>query len=206
MNQIIKEERTRALKQRGLNEMMDQNYNDDLQSRLGQFTTPENVKGTPQYGARHAHPPTPARGGPSYVSRRSEWGDDDLFGGPPRVDEADDDMGFDVVPDEMPDVPSYEPVGEEIDWSEFEDDDADEVGRAFFDAIKQLREENPDQEPTAAGVVSLMQSLLSGEEEEDMDMDMDSDEEEVEEDADADEGALNEWIQRTNLLAGTRRR
>jgi hypothetical protein len=37
-------------------------------------------------------------------------------------------------------------------------------------------------------------------------MDMDSDEEEVEEDADADEGALNEWIQRTNLLAGTRRR
>ena len=123
--------------------------------------------------------------------------DADLGGG-------DDDMGFDVVPDEMPDVPSYEPVGEEIDWAEFEDDDADEVGRAFFDAIKQLREENPDQEPTAAGVVSLMQSLLSGEEEEDMDMD--SDEEEVEEEDEADEGALNEWIQRTNLLAGTRRR
>jgi hypothetical protein len=227
MNQIIKEELTRALKQRGLNEMMDQNYNDDLQSRLGQFTTPENVKGTPQYGARHAHPPTPARGGPSYVSRRSEWGDDDLFGGPPRVDEADDDMdmdadmGIDVVPDDemggeedmgmdMGGEDMMAPLEQEIDWSQFQDEDGEVVGAAFLDAIKKLREENPDEEPTAEAVVALMQDLLNVDEDEDMGDEEMEDEAGFEDDApmeDAEEaGALNEWLRRTNLLAGTRSR
>lgn len=71
-----------------LDETEDQHYNDDLQSRHGRFTTPENVKGTPQYKEKHAPTRAPAPAGSPYVSRRSERGDDDLFGGPPRVDEA----------------------------------------------------------------------------------------------------------------------
>ena len=72
-----------------LDETEDSNYNADLQARHGQFTTPEEVKGTPQHTQKHAAPRHPASsGGGGYVSRRSEWGDPDLFGGPPRVDEA----------------------------------------------------------------------------------------------------------------------
>ena len=73
-----------------LDETEDQHYNDDLQSRLGRFTSPENVKGTPQHKEKHAPPAGGGRGGSGYVSRRSEWGDADLYGGPPRVDEGRD--------------------------------------------------------------------------------------------------------------------
>lgn len=64
----------------------------------GRFTTPENIPGTHAYKKRHGHhghapggmsmPGMGGGGGGGYVSRRSEWGDPDLYGGPPRVDEA----------------------------------------------------------------------------------------------------------------------
>jgi hypothetical protein len=175
MNQIIKEELNRALKQRGLNEMMDQYNNEEL-----------------------------------YMDDYS-------------VDEADDDMdmdtGIDVVPDDdmggdedmaMGGEEMMAPLEQEIDWSQFDDDDAESVGAAFMDAIKQLREENPDEEPTAEAVVAMMQELLSAGEDEDMGGEEMEDEADFEDEApmeDAEEeGALNEWLQRTNLLAGTRSR
>jgi hypothetical protein len=105
-----------------------------------------------------------------------------------------------------------EPVATEIDWSQFEEEDTDVVGVAFFDALKQLREETPDEEPTAEAVVALMQVLLAGDTEEDMD-DMGGEEmedeaapEEEESMGGDEEGALNEWVRRTNLLAGTSKR
>jgi hypothetical protein len=122
---------------------------------------------------------------------------DDAMGG-------EDDMGMPMSGEEM------EPVAAEIDWSEFEDEDTDRVGAAFFDALKQLREESPDEEPTAEAVVAMMQDLLSVDEDEDMgdeEMDDEGDFEDEAPMADSEEeGALNEWIQRTNLLAGTRGR
>jgi hypothetical protein len=230
MNQIIKEELTRALKQRGLNEMMDQNYNDDLQSRLGRFTTPENVKGTPQYG----RVPSPARKPepgiyypqdytPSVGAGAGNWdyseydhlleADDDMG--------MDSDMGIDVVPDDemggeedmgmdMGGEDMMAPLEQEIDWSQFQDEDGEVVGAAFLDAIKKLREDNPDEEPTAEAVVAMMQELLAPEEDEEMGDEEMEDEGEIEDEApmeDAEEeGALNEWVRRTNLLAGTSKR
>lgn len=61
-----------------------------LQSDLGAFTTPENIPGTYAHKQKHGSPAASHGGGGGYVSRRSEWGDPDLFGGPPRVDEGDD--------------------------------------------------------------------------------------------------------------------
>lgn len=73
-----------------MNEMEDTVYNADLQARHGRFTTPEEVKGTPEHERLHGAHRAPASGGGGggYVSRRSEWGDPDLYGGPPRVDES----------------------------------------------------------------------------------------------------------------------
>lgn len=229
MNQIVKEELNRALKQRGLNEMMG-------------GRGPEHTPGTPEYRYRQAlissgldpddplgnlppAPPrpdydlrggyTPRRGSPFLPGEYAEYD---------RLREADDDMdmdtGIDVVPDDamggeddmgMPmSGEEMEPVAAEIDWSEFEDEDTDRVGAAFFDALKQLREESPDEEPTAEAVVAMMQDLLSVDEDEDMgdeEMDDEGDFEDEAPMADSEEeGALNEWIQRTNLLAGTRGR
>ncbi len=246
MNQIIKEELNRALEQRGLNEMMDQNYNDDLQSRLGRFTSPENVMGTPQHRAAHGPYVSDRRGAPSTpmgpasaeeLERiRARRGDSfanlpyNTYDGPNSPNspyyglrEADDDMdmdtGIDVVPDDamggdedmdMGGEEMMAPLEQEIDWSQFDDDDAESVGAAFMDAIKQLREENPDEEPTAEAVVAMMQELLSAGEDEDMGGEEMEDEADFEDEApmeDAEEeGALNEWLQRTNLLAGTRSR
>lgn len=62
INSIIKEELTRA---RRMNEMMDGPYNDDLQSRHGRFTSPENVMGTPQHRAAHGPYVSDRRGVPS---------------------------------------------------------------------------------------------------------------------------------------------
>ena len=231
-NQIVKEELNRALKKRGLNERMDPNYNDDLQSRLGRFTTPENVKGTPQYGRG----PSPARKPEPGIYYPQDYTPPGGYGGGAggnwdyseydHLREADDDMdmdtGIDVVPDDemggeedmgMPmSGEEMEPVATEIDWSQFEDEDTDVVGVAFFDALKQLREESPDEEPTAEAVVALMQELLAGDSEEDMD-DMGGEEmedeavsEEEESMGGDEEGALNEWVRRTNLLAGTSKR
>lgn len=232
VNQIVKEELNRALQQRGLNEMMDDEYNDYLQQQHGRFTTPENMRGTPEYAAKYRGAPSPSysqvtgRGSPLLSQRRSEWGDADLYGGPPRVDEVDDDMdmdtGIDVVPDdemggeedmEMGDDAMTAPLEQEIDWAQFEDEDGEAVGAAFLDAVKQLQEENPDESPTAEAVVALMQELLAGDTEEDMD-DMGGEEMEDEGDFEdeapmgdeEEEGALNEWVRRTNLLAGTSKR
>jgi hypothetical protein len=62
ISSIIKEELTRA---RRMNEMMDGPYNDDLQSRHGRFTSPENVMGTPQHRAAHGPYVSDRRGAPS---------------------------------------------------------------------------------------------------------------------------------------------
>ncbi len=62
ISSIIKEELARA---RRMNEMMDGPYNDDLQSRHGRFTTPENVMGTPQHRAAHGPYVSDRRGAPS---------------------------------------------------------------------------------------------------------------------------------------------
>jgi hypothetical protein len=48
-----------------LDEMTDDAYNDDLQSRHGRFTTPEDVKGTPQHRAAHGPYVSDRRGAPS---------------------------------------------------------------------------------------------------------------------------------------------
>ena len=210
LRQIIKEEMSHAM-----DEMTDDEYNEYLQQQHGRFTSPENMRGTPEYQRRNSPPvprmPAPRRGGDYDYSEY-----DSLYygAGLPRVDEADDDMdmpasdddemGFEVEDEDMGGtMPGMEPVGEEIDWSQFEDDDAEAVGAAFMDALKQLREENPDEDPTAEAVVSLMQSLLAPEEMED---EGEMEGEEMEPETEGGDEPLNEWIKRTNLLAGTRRR
>lgn len=104
-----------------LDEMEDPEYNEYLQQQHGRFTSPENVKGTPEYAAKHRQPSAPKQS--SYVSRRSEWGDEDLFGGPPRVDEGgpgDDFLDYD--PEEIPDMDDqYDP-----DYYEGLDDEGDD--------------------------------------------------------------------------------
>jgi hypothetical protein len=175
MNQIIKEELNRALKHRGLNEMMDGSYNDDLQSRLGRFTTPERVMGTPQHRAAHGPYVSDRRGVPSspmgpasaeelemirmkhgdslsnrpYIEHDGPNSPNSSYYG---LREADDDMdmdtGIDVVADDATDdddmgMPmsgaEVEPVAAEIDWSEFDPEDSDRAGAAFFNALAQLR-------------------------------------------------------------------
>jgi hypothetical protein len=67
----------------------DAEYADYLQAQHGEFTSPENIPGTHAHKKRHGHHGhAHGGGGGGYVSRRSEWGDPDLYGGPPRVDEA----------------------------------------------------------------------------------------------------------------------
>jgi hypothetical protein len=123
--------------------------------------------------------------------------------------DSDDDMGFDVVPDdETAMVPAGDDMG--VDWSQFDTFDSDLVGSAFIQAGKDLAEENPEEAPTTEQLVARMLEILD-EPSGDMDMDADEDEEEEDEEeedeaAGEEEGALNEWIRRTNLLAGTRRR
>lgn len=210
LRQIIKEEMSHAM-----DEMTDDEYNEYLQQQHGRFTSPENVRGTPEYQRRNS-PPAPRMPAPRRAGDYDYSEYDSLYYGVglPRVDEADDDMdmpdsdddemGFEVEDEDMGGMmPDSEPVSEEIDWSQFEDDDAEAVGAAFMDALKQLREENPDEDPTAEAVVSLMQSLLAPEEMED-EGEMES--EEMEPEMEGGDEPLNEWIKRTNLLAGTRRR
>lgn len=233
INQIIKEELNRALSERGMNEMTDDDYNEYIQQQHGRFTTPENIRGTPEYSARLAagRPPMTPAAAPPYRSehpahhhyqRQFDELDGYIATGRLPMREADDDMdmdadtGIDVVPDdemggeedmEMGAADMTAPLEQEIDWAQFEDEDGEAVGAAFLDAVKQLQEENPDESPTAEAVVALMQELLAGDTEEDMD-DMGGEEMEDEspmEDAE-EEGALNEWVRRTNLLAGTSKR
>lgn len=185
-----------------LDEMEDQEYNEYLQQQHGRFTSPENVKGTPEYGARLAAgkpPMTPASVPPhyearpashhyekqfaelddyiatgrlpqqgGYVSRRSEWGDADLYGGPPRVDEAafpeelegiygeeppefdemgpSDDSFLDYDPEEIPDMDDqYDP-----DYYEGLDDEGDDED--FVDY-----ETGEDDVPYGAADVALRQ-------------------------------------------------
>jgi hypothetical protein len=211
LRQIIKEEMSHAM-----DEMTDDEYNEYLQQQHGRFTSPENMRGTPEYQRRNSPPaprmPAPRRGGDYDYSEY-----DSLYygAGLPRVDEADDDMdmdmpdsdddemGFEVEDEAMGGMmPGMEPVGEEIDWSQFEAVGADELYDAFNNAIKQLREENPDDEPTAEAVVALMQDMLAAPEEEDAE----GESEEMEPEMEGGDEPLNEWIKRTNLLAGTRRR
>jgi len=147
VNQIIKEELNRALKQRGLNEMMDQNYNDDLQSRHGRFTSPENVKGTPQHRAAHGPYVSDSRGAPSTPmgpasAEELERINARLAGSPPRPFNT-------YYGPNSPDSPYY-------DLREVDDDTDMDEGT---DTV-------PDDE----------------------------------------ESTLNEWVRRTNLLAGTSRR
>jgi hypothetical protein len=69
----------------------DGSYAAHLQAQHGEFTSPENIPGTHAHKKKHGSPAAGhggGYGGGGYVSRRSEWGDPDLFGGPPRVDEA----------------------------------------------------------------------------------------------------------------------
>lgn len=124
---------------------------------------------------------------------------------------ADDDadMGFDVEPDEETAmVPSGDDMG--VDWAQFDEYDADAVGSAFLQAGKDLAEENPDEAPTTEQLVARMMEILNESESEgdmdDMEMEDEAAAEEEDEDDGEEEGALNEWLQRTNLLAGTRGR
>ena len=131
---------------------------------------------------------------------------------------GDEDTGIDVVPDDMgmdADMPDMAAEMEaEIDWTQFDDDDADAVGAAFLDAVKQLQEENPDASPTAGDVVARMQEILEGGEEDgEGDIDDMEDEGDFEEEApmadDEEATQLDEsvnWLRRTNLLAGTGKR
>ena len=123
------------------------------------------------------------------------------------MNEADDDMemggdettDIDVVPDDMGDdmggeddmMTSEEET--EIDWSQFDDRDGDAVGAAFLEAVKLLREENPEETPAASAVVERMQEILMGGEDADDNAFMD------------DETPLAEsvdWCRRAGLLAG----
>jgi hypothetical protein len=158
-----------------LDETEDQHYNDDMQSRLGRFTTPENVKGTPQHKDKHAPSAGGGRGGSGYVSRRSEWGDEDLYGGPPRVDEGafpeelegiygeeppdfgkrgrSDDSFMDYDPEEIPDMDDqYDPEyyeglddEEDDDWMDYETGEDDVPYGAADVALRQGRGHRTDE-------------------------------------------------------------
>jgi hypothetical protein len=221
LQQIIKEEMSLHM-----SEMTDDVYNDQLQQRHGRFTSPENVHGTPEYKRRNA-PTAPElpRSGPSALGgggggpigggwdyseydHLREMDDMDDEGMSMDMPDSDDDMGFDVVPDdETAMVPAGDDMG--VDWSQFDAFDSDLVGSAFIQAGKDLAEENPEEAPTTEQLVARMLEILDeGEPDGDMDdeaQDMDAEEEEDEASGE-EEGSLNEWIRRTNLLAGTRRR
>lgn len=93
------------------------------------------------------------------------------------MDTDGDDMGIDVVADDADDDTDGEDDmgGEdmggddmmtseedpEIDWSQFDDQDGDAVGAAFLDAVKLLRDEQPEETPSAAAVVERMQEILT---------------------------------------------
>lgn len=105
-----------------LDETEDQHYNDDMQSRLGRFTSPENVKGTPQHKEKHRGPSEPSYS--QVASRGSTLGGgydyseyDHLMreGGP-----GDDFLDYD--PEEIPDMDDqYDP-----DYYEGLDDEGDD--------------------------------------------------------------------------------
>jgi len=142
INSIIKEELTRA---RRMNEMMDGPYNDDLQSRHGRFTTPENVMGTPQHRAAHGPYVSDRRGVPStpmgpaseeelerirmkhgdilsnrpYIEHDGPNSPDSPYYGLREADDdmdtAGDDMDIDVVADDMGDDMGMPMSGEEVE-------------------------------------------------------------------------------------------
>jgi len=229
MNQIIKEELHRALKHRGLNEGGPGEYyigSDPVMRAQADFDRDEYLARQERdlaLAARTARPRSrigSAADHPMADIYRQQMADLEQFleadaDGHDHLREADDDMdmdmpdsdddemGFEVEDEDMGEMmPGMEPVGEEIDWSQFEDVGADELYDAFNNAIKQLREENPDDEPTAEAVVALMQDMLAAPEEEDAE----GESEEMEPEMAGGDEPLNEWIKRTNLLAGTRRR
>ena len=124
--------------------------------------------------------------------------------------EGDDDMEMDgedmtdidvVADDAAPDDDMAAAEMEaEIDWSQFDDNDADAVGAAFLEAVKLLREEMPEETPTAAAVVERMQEILAGGDEADDNAFMDTP---------APEAPLAEgvdWRRRAGLLAGITKR
>ena len=105
---------------------------------------------------------------------------------------GDDDMGGeDMMAAEME---------AEIDWSKFAEEDAEAVGAAFAEAIKQLSEEMPEETPTAAAVVERMQEILMGDDEADDNAFMDTPTPE----APLAEGV--DWRRRAGLLAGITKR
>ena len=116
---------------------------------------------------------------------------------------AEDDMGFDVEPDEETAmVTTGDDMG--IEWTQFDAYDADAVGAAFIQAGKDLAEENPDEVPTAEALVSRMLEILEIDESSE---DMDAEEEDEamsmgEENEEAEEGSLYE--SRFRKLAGLR--
>lgn len=85
----------------------------------------------------------------------------------------------------------------EIDWSQFDDQDGDAVGAAFLEAVKLLRDENPEETPSASAVVERMQEILMGGDEADDNAFMD------------DPAPLAEsvdWRRRAGVLAGITKR
>jgi hypothetical protein len=122
------------------------------------------------------------------------------------MDMGGDDTGIDVVADDAAgeddmsgeDMMTSE-MEAEIDWSQFDDQDGDAVGAAFMDAIKQLREEMPEETPSAAAVVERMQEILMG------DSDGEADDNAFSDDpAPLAEGV--DWRRRAGLLAGITKR
>ena len=136
----------------------------------------------------------------SYYGLREADDDMEMGGGDDMTDidvvaddaAGDDDMGGeDMMAAEME---------AEIDWSKFAEEDAEAVGAAFAEAIKQLSEEMPEETPTAAAVVERMQEILMGDDEADDNAFMDTP---------APEAPLAEgvdWRRRAGLLAGITKR
>lgn len=177
----------------------------------------------PDYDFRGGY--TPRRGSPHLAGEYAEYDSKHYGPGINELDgevdeyaalsEGDDDMemdggdmtDIDVVADDA--APGDDMGGEdmmaaemeaEIDWSQFAEEDAADVGAAFMDAIKQLREEMPEETPTAAAVVERMQEILMGDDEADDNAFMDTP---------ATEAPLAEgvdWRRRAGLLAGITKR
>lgn len=216
ISQIIKEELARS---RRMNEMMggrgpehtpgtpEYRYRQVLISSgldpddpLGK---PSPAPSSPDYDFRGGY--TPRRGSPHLSGEYAEYdhlreADDDMeMGGGDMTDidvVADDAVGDDDMGGE--DMMAAE-MEAEIDWSKFAEEDAEAVGAAFAEAIKQLSEEMPEETPTAAAVVERMQEILMGDEADDNAF----------MDTPAPEAPLAEgvdWRRRAGLLAGITKR
>lgn len=150
-----------------LDEMDDQEYNEYLQQQHGRFTTPENVKGTPEYAAKHRQPSAPRHsqepsrgsvfgGGYDYseydhLVREAAFPEEleGVYGEePPEFDEMGpgDDSFLDYDPEEIPDMDDqYDP-----DYYEGLDDEGDDED--FVDY-----ETGEDDVPYGAADVALRQ-------------------------------------------------